>query len=86
MSATTTTGPRITQLRVAVGLLEIAKLELHQFNPSMDRTYEFTDTAFDLVGLMRIQVAATEHAANVTKKIQDVIRPLSPTRRRHAHP
>jgi hypothetical protein len=69
---TAATGPRITQLRVAAGLLEIGKQELHQFTPDMDRAYEFTDAAFRLIGLMRIQDAATERATSVTKTTQDV--------------
>jgi hypothetical protein len=67
-----TTGPRIAQPRVVAGLLEIAKQELHQFTPDMDRAYEFTETAFRLIGLMRIQDAAIECATSVNKTIQDV--------------
>jgi hypothetical protein len=67
------TGPHITQLRVAVGVLEVAKQKLNQFTPpNTDRAYEFTDAAFDLIGLMRTQDGATEHATNVTKTIQEV--------------
>lgn len=61
MSTTTNTstpGRRIDNLRTAVGMLDAAKMELHKFTPDMDRAYDFAETAFDSIALMRIQDAA----------------------------
>lgn len=61
MSTTTNTstpGRRVDNLRTAVGMLDAAKMELHKFTPDMDRAYDFAETAFDVIGLMRIQDAA----------------------------
>lgn len=58
MSTTSTPARRVDQLRTAVGMLDAAKMELHKFTPDMDRAYDFTETAFDVIGLMRIQDAA----------------------------
>lgn len=55
---TSTTARRVDQLRTAVGMLDAAKMELHKFTPDMDRAYDFAETAFDSIALMRIQDAA----------------------------
>jgi hypothetical protein len=67
MTEATAAAPRITQLCIATGYLDIVKQELYQFNPDMDRAYEFTEAAFDLISLMRIKDAAADRAAKVTQ-------------------
>ena len=67
MSTTTTTPPRITQLRGAIAMLDACKLELNRFKPDFDRAYDFAERAFDNIGLMRIEEAAADRAGKAAQ-------------------